>query len=69
MGQSDGPRGTSPTGAGSGQSSGRSTRCIALIGPFLSGKTSLLESIIARTGGVVRPGSVAEKTSVGDASP
>jgi elongation factor G len=67
MGQSDGPRGT--TGAGSGHSSGRSTRCIALIGPFLSGKTTLLEAILARTGGVVRAGSVAEGTSVGDASP
>ena len=67
MGQSDSPRGT--TGAGSGPSSGRSTRCIALIGPFLSGKTTLLEAILARTGGLVRAGSVAEKSSVGDASP
>ncbi|HEX2842642.1 elongation factor G [Hyphomicrobium sp.] len=68
MGQSDGPRGTTQ-GAGSGHASGRSTRCIALIGPFLSGKTTLLESILARTGGLVRPGSVAEKSTVGDASP
>ncbi len=67
MGQSDSPRGTS--GAGSGQPSGRSTRCIALIGPFLSGKTSLLEAILARTGGIIRAGSVADKSSVGDASP
>lgn len=67
MGQSDSPRGT--TGAGSGPSSGRSTRCIALIGPFLSGKTTLLEAILARTGGLARAGSVAEKSSVGDASP
>jgi len=67
MGQSDGPRGT--PGAGSGQTSGRSTRCIALIGPFLSGKTSLLEAILARTGGIVRAGAVADQTSVGDASP
>lgn len=64
MGQSDSPRGT----PGSGQTSGRSTRCIALIGPFLSGKTTLLESILARTGGVARAGSVAEGTSIGDAS-
>ncbi len=69
MGHSDSPRGTTGSGAGSGQSSGRSTRCIALIGPFLSGKTTLLEAILARTGGVLRAGSVAEKTSVGDASP
>ena len=67
MGQSDSPRGT--TGAGSGLTSGRSTRCIALIGPFLSGKTSLLEAILARTGGIARAGAVAEKSSVGDASP
>jgi elongation factor G len=69
MGQSDGPRGTTGSGAGSGHSSGRSTRCIALIGPFLSGKTTLLEAILARTGGIVRAGTVADKTSVGDASP
>jgi elongation factor G len=68
MGQSNRPRGTTVAGAGSG-TSGRSTRCIALIGPFLSGKTTLLEAILARTGGIVRAGSTAEKTSVGDASP
>lgn len=67
MGQSDVPRGT--TGAGSGHTSGRSTRCIALIGPFLSGKTTLLDAILARTGGVVRAGKVADKTTVGDGSP
>ncbi len=67
MGQSDGPRGTQ--GAGSGHSSGRSTRCIALIGPFLSGKTTLLDAILARTGAVARPGKVADKTTVGDGSP
>ena len=67
MGQSDRPRGTPD--AGSGHASGRSTRCIALIGPFLSGKTSLLEAILARAGGIVRAGSVADRSSVGDASP
>ena len=67
MGQSDVPRGT--RGAGSGQSSGRSTRCIALIGPFLSGKTTLLDAILARTGAITRAGKVADKTSVGDGSP
>lgn len=71
MGQSDRPRGTTSAGANtaSGQSSGRSTRCTALIGPFLSGKTTLLEAILGRTGGVVRAGSVTDKSSVGDASP
>ena len=67
MGQSDGPRGT--RGADSGHSSGRSTRCIALIGPFLSGKTTLLDAILARTGAVTRAGKVADKTTVGDGSP
>jgi len=45
------------------------SRCIALVGPYLSGKTTLLEAILARTGVVQRSGSVIDKTSVGDASP
>ncbi len=52
-----------------GQAPARSSRCIALIGPYLSGKTTLLEAILARTGGVIRPGSVEGGTSIGDASP
>jgi elongation factor G len=47
---------------------GRSSRCIALVGPYLSGKTTLLEAILARTGGITRQGKVAEKNTVGDAS-
>ena len=46
-----------------------SSRCIALVGPYLSGKTSLLESILERTGVVSRQGTVGEKNTVGDASP
>jgi elongation factor G len=46
----------------------RSARCIALVGPYLSGKTTLLESILARTGAIGRPGSTAEGNTVGDAS-
>ena len=45
------------------------SRCIALVGPYLSGKTTLLEAILARTGAVQRAGTVADKTAVGDASP
>src|SRR4051794_12421436 len=45
------------------------SRCIALVGPFASGKTTLLEAILARTGAVTRQGSVAEKNTIGDASP
>ncbi len=47
----------------------RSSRAIALIGPYLSGKTTLLEAILARTGGVTRQGRIADRTTVGDASP
>lgn len=45
------------------------SRCIALIGPYLSGKTSLLEAILARTGAINRVGTIADKSTVGDASP
>lgn len=43
-------------------------RCIAIVGPFQSGKTSLFESILERCGAVSRAGSVKTKNSVGDAS-
>ena len=46
----------------------RSARCIALVGPYLSGKTTLLESILARTGTINRQGATAAKNTVGDAS-
>src|SRR5246127_5567598 len=49
-------------------SSPRGPRCIALVGPFQSGKTTLLEAILARTGAIPRAGSVDAGTSVGDAS-
>lgn len=43
-------------------------RCAALVGPYLSGKTSLLESILARTGAVTRKGTVKEGNTVGDSA-
>jgi elongation factor G len=46
----------------------RGPRCIALVGPFQSGKTTLLEAILARTGAIPRAGSVDAGTCVGDAS-
>ncbi len=46
----------------------RSARCIALVGPYLSGKTTLLEAILARTGAIGRQGTMAAKNTVGDAS-
>lgn len=61
MGQSNSP--------GAAANGGGSSRCIALVGPYLSGKTSLLEAILARTGAITRAGTIADKTTVGDASP
>ncbi|MCZ8314708.1 elongation factor G [Phreatobacter sp.] len=43
-------------------------RCIALVGPFQSGKTTLLEAILERTGAIPRMGSVDTGTTVSDAS-
>ncbi len=52
--------------ADSGRQAG--PRCIALVGPFASGKTSLLEALLARTGAVSRQGRVKDGNTVGDAS-
>jgi elongation factor G len=46
----------------------RGPRCIALVGPFQSGKTTLLEAILARTNTIQRQGNVDAGTTVGDAS-
>lgn len=43
-------------------------RTIALVGPYLSGKTTLLENILFATGRTTRAGKVGEKNTVGDAS-
>ncbi|MCE2481488.1 MAG: elongation factor G [Alphaproteobacteria bacterium] len=43
-------------------------RTIALVGPYLSGKTALLESILFTTGALNRKGSAKEGNTVGDAS-
>ena len=67
MGQSS--VGTTQSSSTGKASTSRSSRCIALIGPYLSGKTTLLEAILARTGAIARQGSVAAKSSIGDASP
>ncbi len=47
----------------------RSTRCVALVGPQGSGKTTLAESILVACGAVQNHGTVAEGTTVSDASP
>jgi elongation factor G len=43
-------------------------RCIALVGPFQSGKTTLLEAILARTGAIQRMGTIEAGTTAGDGS-
>jgi elongation factor G len=48
---------------------GKGPRTVALVGPYGSGKTSLLESILFATGAAQRKGSVALKNTVGDSSP
>src|SRR5256886_10746521 len=55
--------------AENGGTSPQGPRRIALVGPFQSGKPTLLEAILARTGAIPRAGSVAAGPSVGDASP
>ena len=77
------PKGARPNGAvNAGKSAGkassatsngldtsdRSARCIALVGPYLSGKTTLLDAILARTGAIARQGSAADRSMVGDDS-
>ena len=44
-------------------------RCVALIGPYLSGKTTLLESLLVAAGAVHRKGTVRDASSVGDGAP
>lgn len=45
------------------------TRCAALVGPYQSGKTTLLESLLYATGAIPRKGSIKDGGSVGDSSP
>ncbi len=45
------------------------SRCVALVGPYLSGKTTLLEAILFRTGATQRQGKISDKSTIGDASP
>ena len=43
-------------------------RCAAIVGPYLSGKTSLLESILFAAGAVTRKGTIKEGNTVSDSS-
>lgn len=53
------PNGRHPTGP----------RCAAIVGPYLSGKTTLMESLLLATGAIQRRGTAKEGNTVGDASP
>jgi len=44
-------------------------RCAAIVGPYLSGKTSPLESIFLAAGAVNRKGTIKEGNTVSDSSP
>ena len=44
-------------------------RCIALVGPYLSGKTTLLEAILYRTQAIERQGKVSDGSTIGDSAP
>jgi elongation factor G len=44
-------------------------RVAALVGPYASGKTTLLESLLFASGSIQRKGNIADGTTVGDATP
>ena len=44
-------------------------RLIAIVGPYQSGKTTLLEALLFRAGAVTRQGKAADKSMAGDATP
>ncbi|MBE0694575.1 MAG: elongation factor G [Aquamicrobium sp.] len=43
-------------------------KCVAIVGPFSSGKTTLFEALLARTGAIPRQNAVSSGNTVGDAS-
>jgi len=52
-----------------GEKTTAAPRCAALVGPYLSGKTSLLESLLFVTGAISRKGTIKEGNTVGDSAP
>src|SRR5262249_55427948 len=53
---------------GNGGTRAQGPRCIALVGPFQAGKTTLLEAILVRTDAIQRQGTVEAGTTIRDAS-
>jgi elongation factor G len=45
------------------------SRNVAIVGPYLSGKTTLLESLLSVTGTISRKGRIQDRNTVGDSSP
>ncbi|HXC27053.1 MAG TPA: GTP-binding protein, partial [Stellaceae bacterium] len=41
-------------------------RCVVLVGPYLSGKTSLMEAMLHSSGTTARRGTIRDGTTVGD---
>jgi elongation factor G len=56
MGKRSGERSTGP-------------KCVAIVGPFASGKTSLFEALLARTGAIPKQVTIGTGNTVGDHSP
>jgi elongation factor G len=52
-----------------GRETGGATRCAAILGPYQSGKTSLLEALLHATGTIERKGSIKDGNTVGDTAP
>jgi elongation factor G len=59
---------TSENGAGRASGRRKGPKCIAIVGPFASGKTTLLEAILNRTGTVARQSETGSGHTVGDHS-
>lgn len=57
------------TGGETGGTRATTARCAAFVGPYLSGKTSLMEACLHQCGAIHQRGVVTEGTTVGDASP